>query len=297
MNILITGASGLIGSALTAALSHAGHTVYPMVRKKSSDQPFHWWPDEGIINLDENIKLDTVINLAGENIAEGRWNEQKKTSILHSRVDSTHLLSTALATSKTPPQLLISGSAIGFYGDTGERTVDENSPPGSDFLSEVSIAWEQATQPAVEAGIRTVLLRTGIVLSPDGGVLQKMLPPFKAGLGGAIGNGEQYMSWVSINDVVGIIRFIIDNDSISGPVNLVSENPVNNSTFSKTLAKVLKRPTLFPLPAFVARTMFGEMADALLLSGARVQPHKLQAAGYRFIDNDLETALRTLLNK
>lgn len=295
MNILISGASGLIGTALKNALLSKGHTVYPLLRKNLPGEPFYWLPAENIIHLDESIHIDTVINLAGENIADGRWNDTRKNNILNSRVNGTRLLSSAIASLKNKPSLFISGSAIGFYGDTADRSVDESSQSGSDFLAEVATKWEQATQPAEDAGIRTVHIRTGVVLSPLGGVLQKIVPPFKMGLGGVIGNGQQYMSWVSLNDVISMIQFIIENNMISGPVNLVSKNPVINESFTKTLGKVLNRPTLIPLPAIAARVMFGEMADALLLSGTRVMPNKLKIAGYKYIDEDLESALRSLL--
>lgn len=297
MNILISGASGLIGTALKNSLLSKGHTVYPLVRKNIPGEPFYWLPAEDMIHLDETIHIDTVINLAGENIADGRWNADKKNNILNSRVNSTRLLSSALAGLKNRPSLYISGSAIGFYGDTKDRSVDESSSPGSDFLSDVAIKWEQATRTAQDAGIRTVHIRTGVVLSPLGGVLQKIVPPFKMGLGGIIGNGQQYMSWVSLREVISMIQFIIENEMISGPVNLVSKNPVTNADFTKTLGKVLNRPTLIPLPATVARVMFGEMADALLLSGTRVMPSKLKTAGYKYIDEDLESTLRSLLKR
>jgi uncharacterized protein (TIGR01777 family) len=295
MNILITGATGLIGTALTEPLTAQQHVVYPLLRNASTGVAFFWQPAENSIHLDEAIAIDVVIHLAGESIAEGRWNAQKKNRILNSRVQGTRLLCEALARLENKPKLLISASAIGYYGDTGDQAVDETSEAGTGFLAKVSQKWEQSTAAASQAGIRTVNIRTGIVLSPQGGVLQKMLTPFKMGLGGVIGNGQQYMSWISINDIRSMISFIIENESISGPVNLVSNHPVTNQTFTRTLGKALNRPTLLPMPAVLARTMFGEMADALLLSSSRVLPKKLNAAGYRFIDNDLEKAFSSLL--
>ena len=207
------------------------------------------------------------------------------------------MLSEKISQLKIKPTLFISGSAIGFYGDTGKSVVDESSPAGTDFLAELSVQWEKASEPAKLAGIRTVNIRTGIVLSTEGGALKKMLLPFKLGLGGIIGNGQQMMSWVSINDYTKMIDFIINTPALVGPVNLVSEYPVTNKEFSKTLAKVLNRPTLFPMPAFIARLAFGEMADALLLSSSHVQATKLQALGYKHIEKELEDALSVLLNK
>ncbi len=297
MNILITGSSGLIGTAFKELLKSKGHDVFGMPRSKQIDTPFYWQPSENFIQYDQSIPIDAVVNLAGENIAEGRWNGNRKNIILNSRVQGTQLLSTTLAKLEHKPKVLISASAIGYYGNTCDQTVDEASDSGSDFLSEVSQQWEQATRPAIEAGIRTVHIRTGAVLSPAGGMLNKMLVPFKLGLGGIIGSGRQYISWVSINDVSNMILFLIEGESITGPVNLVSKQASTNYTFTKTLGKVLKRPTIFPLPAMIARIVFGEMADALLLSSTRVKPKKLEEAGYNFIDQDLELTLRSLLKK
>lgn len=295
MNILITGSSGLVGTALKTSLLANGHTIYAMPRNKRGNVPFYWRPTANIIQYDESVRIDAVINLAGENIAEGRWNSKRKNIILNSRIQTTDLLSTTLAGLAHKPKVFISASAIGYYGNTGDQIVDENSHSGSDFLSEVARKWEQATRPASEAGIRTVHLRTGAVLSADGGMLNKMLMPFKMGLGGIIGNGQQYISWVSINDVVSMIQYLIENESLVGPVNLVAKQATTNYIFTKTLGAVLKRPTIFPLPAMMARIIFGEMADALLLSSTRVKPVKLQDAGYEFLDNDLEQALISLL--
>lgn len=297
MNILITGASGLIGTALTKSLIAAGHNVYPLVRNEQTTAPFHWQPEKNIIHLDDAIKLDAVIHLAGENIADKRWDAQRKKAILDSRVIPTKLLASTLAQLSDKPDVFISASAIGYYGDTGDKTVDENSPAGTGYLAEVASKWEQATQTAKDASIRTVNIRTGVVLSTDGGILKQMVPPFKMGLGGCVGNGRQYISYVSINEVTAMIQYLLEHDSISGPVNLVTKAPVTNKEFARALGKVLHRPTTIPLPAFIARTMFGEMADALLLSSSRVLPGRLEAAGYPFNDEDLQTTLRTLLDK
>jgi len=221
---------------------------------------------------------------------------QRKKTILDSREIPTKLLSDTLAQLPTKPEVFISGSAIGFYGDTGDKTVDENSPHGTGFLYEVASRWERATQTAEKAGIRTVHIRTGIVLSTHGGMLKQMLLPFRLGLGGIIGTGKQYLSCVSINEVTAMIKFLLEHASISGPVNLVSRTPVTNAEFTRALGKALHRPTLLPLPTFLVRIMFGEMGDVLLLSSTKVLPTRLQAEGYPFLDDDLEKTLKTLLH-
>jgi hypothetical protein len=297
MNILLTGSTGLIGTALTRHLQTLGHNIYPLYRNPSTEKSHYWNPEEDQIHLDDEIKLDAVIHLAGENIADSRWSQKKKDSILNSRVHGTRLLAETISQLEHRPELLISGSAIGFYGDTGDNIVDEDSPRGTGFLSDIATQWEAATQAAEDAGIRTIHIRTGIVLSPQGGVLQKMLFPFSMGLGGVVGNGQQYMSWISIDDVLGIITTMLENDQMQGAYNLVAPNPVTNYTFTKSLGKVLRRPTVSPLPAFVARMMFGEMADALLLSSSRVATSRLKSAGYTFTDSDLTETLSRLLDK
>ncbi len=297
MNILLTGSSGLIGNALTRYLGSWGHDIYPLHRNPSSEKKHYWFPEENRIHLDDEIKLDAVIHLAGENIADSRWTQKKKDRILNSRVHGTRLLAEAISALKHKPELLISGSAIGYYGDTGDNTVDENSSRGEGFLSDVASQWEMATQAAEDAGIRTIHLRTGIVLSPDGGVLKKMLLPFNLGLGGVVGIGKQYMSWISINDVVRIIEHMLNDEQLSGSYNLVAPQPVTNYDFTKNLGRAMHRPTISPLPAFAARMMFGEMADALLLSSSRVLSTRLESIGYTFIDTALEQALSRLLDK
>ena len=297
MNILLTGSSGLIGNALTRYLGSWGHDIYPLHRNPSSEKNHYWFPEENRIHLDDEIKLDAVIHLAGENIADSRWTQKKKDRILNSRVHGTRLLAETISALKHKPELLISGSAIGYYGDTGDNTVDENSSRGEGFLSDVASQWEMATQAAQDAGIRTIHLRTGIVLSPDGGVLKKMLLPFNLGLGGVVGNGKQYMSWISIDDVVHIIAHMLNDEQLSGSYNLVAPQPVTNYDFTKSLGRAMHRPTISPLPAFAARLMFGEMADALLLSSSRVLSTRLESIGYIFIDTALEQALSRLLDK
>ena len=295
MNILLTGSTGLIGRALCDHLRTQGHNIFPLYRNPDTEKQHYWFPDEGRIHLDEHIKLDAVIHLAGENIADSRWNQKKKERILDSRINGTRLLTEALARLKHKPGLLISASAIGFYGDTCDNIVDENSQRGTGFLGDIATQWEASAQPAKDADIRTIHIRTGIVLSADGGALKKMLPPFKMGLGGIVGNGRQYMSWISIRDVVQIISTMLSDEDMSGPYNLVAPKPVTNAEFTKSLGHALHRPTIFPMPAPVARTLFGEMADHLLLSSSRVVPARLNDIGYKFIDGDLDLALSRLL--
>jgi uncharacterized protein (TIGR01777 family) len=233
--------------------------------------------------------------LAGENIADGRWSEKKKDRILSSRVKGTKLLAKYFAKADKKPEVFISASAVGYYGDRGEVIVDEASSAGRGFLADVCVQWEEASNAANEAGIRVANVRFGTVLSTAGGALKKMLLPFKLGAGGVIGSGEQYMSWISINDAVNIIQHILNNDSLRGPINAVTPNAVTNRLFTKTLGKALHRPTIFPLPASVARILFGEMADELLLSSIRIFPGKLVESGYKFQDNDLSESLDKLL--
>jgi len=238
---------------------------------------------------------DAVVHLAGENIAAGRWTERQKARIRDSRVKGTRLLCDLLARYSPPPKALVCASAVGYYGDRGDEILKEESASGSDFLSDVCGEWEAATQTAVERGIRVVNLRIGVVLSPLGGALAKMLTPFKLGAGGVIGSGRQYMSWIALDDAVRAFHFALTNQSLHGPVNAVAPNAVTNRDFTRTLGRVLSRPTVFPMPAFAARLAFGEMADALLLASTRVQPARLLAGGFTFRYPDLEGALRHLL--
>lgn len=297
MKILITGSTGLIGSALVPSLTSKGHEVIRLVRStpKSGAAGVRWNPEQKYIDIAGLEGLDAVVHLAGENIAEGRWTEERKRRIRDSRVNGTRLLSEALAGLTAPPKTVLSASAIGYYGDRGEEILREDSASGSDFLANVCREWEAATQPAAQKGMRVVNLRFGIVLSKDGGALAKMLPPFQLGAGGKFGSGKQYMSWVALDDVVGVVDYALNNESLSGPVNVVSPNPVTNLEFTKTLGQVLSRPTLFPVPAFAARLVFGEMADALLLGSARVEPARLRESGYIFQYPELKSALRHLI--
>ncbi|MFQ5915907.1 MAG: TIGR01777 family oxidoreductase, partial [Nitrospinota bacterium] len=241
--------------------------------------------------------MDAAVHLSGENIGEGRWTAAKKAAIRDSRVKSTRLLAETLARLEQPPRVFVCASAVGYYGDRGEEVLREESPLGSGFLPDLSLEWESAAEPAVQKGIRVVHLRNGIVLSPKGGALAKMLPPFKLGLGGKLGSGRQYVSWISLDDMVGVIRHALERESLSGPVNAVAPNPVTNAEFTQTLGRVLSRPTVFQVPAFTLRLAFGEMADAALLASARVEPARLLASGYSFRHPELEGALRHILGK
>lgn len=295
MQIIVSGASGLIGSALRTHLKAQGHSVRALVRREAHANEIQWDPETGPLETDSLNGADVVIHLAGENIAAGRWNRAKKQRIRDSRVHGTRVLSEALAQLDAPPKVLIVASAVGFYGDRGESLMDENSPAGSGFLADVCREWEAASQAAETKGIRVLRLRFGVVLSPRGGALGKMLPPFKLGLGGPIGTGHQYMSWIDIDDVVGAIAFLLTKEDIHGVVNLVAPHPETNHEFAKTLGHVLGRLAFMPLPAFVARLAFGEMAEALLLASTKVHPSRLLAAGYQFKYPNLKQSLEHLL--
>ena len=299
MNILVSGSSGLVGSALVAALTPGRHRLKRLIRSpvRDAESEVHWDPAGGVLAPTALEGLDAVVNLAGENIASGRWTAEKKARIRDSRVNGTELLCRTLARLDRPPATLISASAVGYYGDRGDELLTEESPPGSGFLSDVCQEWEAATAPPAEKGIRVVLLRIGVVLTPRGGALAKMLPAFRMGLGGRIGNGRQYLSWITLDDLLGVIQYALNNEEISGPLNAVAPAPVTNHEFTKTLGRVLSRPTIFPLPAFASRLAMGEMADALLLASTRVQPARLQQAGYPFQHRSLDPALRHLLDK
>ncbi|MEE9235496.1 MAG: TIGR01777 family oxidoreductase [Candidatus Acidoferrales bacterium] len=296
MKIGVSGSTGLVGSALVPFLTTSGHQVVRLVRSKPNPGEVYWSPGEGRLDASGLEGLEAVVHLAGENIT-GRWTPAKKARIRESRVQGTQLLAGTLAELAQPPKVLVCASAIGYYGDRGEEVLQEASPPGSNFLAEVCQAWEAASQPAAQKGIRVVKLRIGVVLSPRGGALGQMLLPFKLGVGGKIGSGRQYLSWIAIDDLVGVIHHALTTDSLQGPVNTVAPQAVTNLEFTKTLGRVLGRPTLFPLPAFAARWAFGQMADELLLASARVEPARLKASGYVFRTPDLEGALRHLLGK
>jgi hypothetical protein len=299
MKILVTGSTGMVGSALVPFLAAGGHDVVRLVR---GDAPpgapaARWDPAAGRIDSGGLEGLDAVVHLAGENIAAGRWTAARKARIRDSRVNGTRLLAGALARLQRRPRVLVCASAVGFYGDRGDEVLRETSHPGTGFLPEVCREWEAAAEPAARAGVRVVNARIGFVLSPSGGGLKKMLPPFRLGLGGPIGDGRQYVSWVSIEDVTGVILHAVRSQALVGPVNTVAPNPVTNREFTRTLARILSRPAIFPMPAFAARLAFGELADAILLSSQRVEPARLKASGYEFRHPHLDDALRALLGR
>jgi uncharacterized protein len=296
MRILITGSHGLVGRALISELTKDGHEILSLVRHKSEGaSEIEWHPNQGAIDSERVSGFDVVVHLAGESIASGRWTDEKKRKIRESRVNGTTLLSQALARSSKPPATFISASAIGYYGNRADQLLDEKSAPGNDFLAEVCVAWERATGEAEARGVRTIHARFGIILDQEGGALAKMLTPFRMGVGGRIGDGKQWMSWIALVDVIKGLKFVIENDSITGPVNFVAPHPVTNSEFTKTLGDALSRPTLFPMPSFAVRLAFGEMGDALLLSSAKVEPRRLQQSGYRFEFENLQPALAAIL--
>jgi len=295
MKVLISGASGLVGSALRSSLEADGHEVVALVRREPvRPGEVLWDPSVGGLDL-SGVGADAVVHLAGESIAEGRWNAAKKQRIRDSRVQGTRVLCEALASLKVKPKVVVCASAIGYYGHREDYLLSESSSPGEGFLPDVCREWEDAAEPARAAGIRVVSLRIGVVLSTAGGALAKMLLPFKLGLGGKIGDGAQYMSWVSLDDLVSMARFAIDDEGLSGAVNAVAPGAVTNLKFTKALGRSLKRPTIFPLPAFVARIVLGEMADDLLLSSIRVEPAVLKERGFNFAHPEIDGALSAVL--
>jgi len=297
MKILISGASGLVGTKLTAALRAEGHTVAHLVRPVAALPPGNvpWDPAAKILDPVAMEGADAVVNLSGAGIGDGRWTPARKQVLRASRIDATRVLVDALAQMKRKPRVLISASATGIYGDRGDEILTELSRPGEDFLAGLARDWEAEAKRAESSGIRTVLARFGVILSTSGGALVRMLPPFKLCLGGRLGTGKQWMSWVAMEDVLGILRAAIADDRYSGPYNVVSPNPVQNAVFTRALAEMLHRPAIFPAPAFALRLALGEMADALLLSSQRAQPERVLAAGYPFRFNHIEPALRALL--
>jgi len=298
LSILISGAGGLIGQETVRSFTSRGYRVTRLVRRVATGPwEISWNPQAHEIDPKACEGFDAVVHLAGAGIAERRWTRDRKKVILDSRVNRTKLLCETLARIDHPPRAVICASAIGFYGNRGEEMLDEESESGEGFLADVCRRWEATAQPAVEAGIRLVFARFGIVLSPAGGALSKMLLPFRLGLGGKIGNGLQYWSWVSLDDAVGAINHSISCESLAGAVNVVSPEPVRNAEFARTLGRILKRPAFFPMPAKAARLMLGEMADELLLSSSRVAPRKLIESGYRFADPTLKACLRGLSRK
>jgi hypothetical protein len=299
MRVAVSGSGGLIGAEVVSAFSAAGIEVVRLVRRDPApgEKAVRWDPEKGISDPAGLSGLDAVVHLAGENIAAGRWNAARKAAIRESRVEGTRLLCDALAALPEPPKTLVCASAIGYYGDRGADLLTEESPAGTGFLPEVCREWEAATGVAGRKGIRIVFLRIGMVLTPKGGALSRMLPPFRMGIGGVLGSGKQYVSWVALDDLPGIVLHALAREELWGPVNAVAPRPVTNREFTETLGRMLSRPTLFPVPAFALRFAVGEMADALLLASTRVVPRRLEESGYRFRFPELTAALRHLLGK
>lgn len=299
LRIAVTGSTGLIGTALVRALRADGHRVLRLVRSRPAPgaDEVYWSPSGGEIDAAALEGTDAAVHLAGENVGQPPWTEERKRRIRDSRVQGTGLLARTLAGLAAKPRVLVSASAIGYYGDRGDEVLDETAAPGSGFLAEVCRAWEAAADPARAAGIRVVHPRIGVVLSGEGGALEKMLTPFKLGVGGKMGSGRQWMSWVALHDVVEAIRFALRTDTLSGPANVASPNPATNAEFTEALGRVLGRPTFFAVPKFALKLALGQMADEALLASQRAVPEKLRAAGFVFEYPDLEGALRVALGK
>ena len=293
MNVLVSGSTGLIGTALVRSLESSGHSVTRLVRPGSSSatEGIAWDPATGSLDARQLEGLNAAIHLSGENVASGRWSAEQKTRIRDSRVKSAELLANALAGLDSPPRVFACASATGYYGDRGDELLTEDAVPGSDFLADVSVEWENATAPASDAGIRVVNMRISVVLTAAGGMVATVGPIFRLGLGGRLGSGAQYLSWISREDIVRAMEWILEHGDLSGPVNLCSPNPVTNSEFTRTMGRILGRPTLFPVPRFALKITQGEIAD-MLLASIRATPGKLMESGFEFRHPDLEDALR-----
>lgn len=297
MRVAITGASGLIGTALARSLRADGHEVCPVVRRASDDpDAVRWDPVAGTLDAARLAGVDAVVHLAGAGIGDKRWNAGRKREIVESRTRGTGLLARTLAGMATPPAVFVSGSAVGYYGNPGDQVVTEQSPAGDDFVAGVVQAWEAAAQPAVDAGIRTAFLRTAPVLARHGGILPRMALPFRLFVGGRLGSGRQWMSWITLDDEIAAIRFVVDHDGISGPVNLTAPEPVTNADMSAAIGRALHRPSAIPVPAFAPRLVLGrEMADSLLFVSQRVRPAVLLDAGFTFRHPEVSEALASTL--
>jgi uncharacterized protein len=297
VKILISGASGLVGTAATTALRANGHEVAHFVRPGGTVAPadVQWDPGAGMVDRDAMEGADAIVHLSGASIGDGRWTEGRKKLLRSSRVDSTRILVDAFSKLRRRPGVFLCASATGYYGNRGDEVLTESSASGSGFLTALARDWEAEALRAGSLGVRTVLLRFGVVLSSRGGALPRMLMPFKLGVGGRLGGGKQWMSWIALEDVLGVIRALLASEAFSGPVNIVAPNPVRNAEFTRALARVLRRPAIFPAPAFALRLAVGEMADELLLVSQRVQPQKLLGAGYAFCHPELEPALKSIL--
>jgi len=297
MKIVISGASGLIGTQLVTSLKSSGHEVVQLVRRTAAAGQIMWDPKSGKLDPASLEGCDAVIHLSGAGIGDKRWSDAYRKEILDSRTQTTALLATTIASLQRKPSVFLSGSAIGIYGARGDEQLTETSAHGTGFLADVCEQWEAAAKPAIDAGVRTVFLRTGIVLSPKGGALKKLLPLFRLGIGGKFGDGKQWQSWISMDDEVGSIMHLL-TANVSGAVNLTAPQPVTNAEFTKVLARVVKRPAIVPVPTFAPKILLGgELADALLFTGQRVMPQALAASGYVFKHSTLESALRSLLTK
>ena len=299
MRVLVSGPTGLVGAALIDSLTGAGDEVLGLTRSgpRPGAAAVRWDPAAGRLDAAALEGLDAVVHLAGENVTHGRWTAARKERIRLSRVEGTRLLSEALAACERKPATLVCASAIGYYGDRGDEVCVEETAPADDFLARVAVDWERATAAAEAAGIRVVNLRIGVVLSPGGGMLARVGPLFRLGLGGRVGNGRQYFSWITLEDLVGVIEETLRSSRLAGPVNAVAPGPVTNLEFTRTMARLLRRPALLPLPAPVIKLVWAEMGEALLLASTRVEPARLTAAGYAFRHPDIDTALRELLGK
>lgn len=300
MRILIAGSTGLVGASLVPFLRHEAHSVFKLVRKegKLEEDEIPWHPNQGVLHVESLAGFEAVINLAGANIVTTPWNEKGKKEIHDSRVKSSQLLAQKMVEVENGPKILINASAVGYYGNRGEEILTEESSPGTGFLADVCKDWENATFSENPAAIRIVNLRFGLILSKEGGALKAMLTPFKLGLGGVMGSGKQYMSWIAIDDLLQIILFVLKNEKLQGPLNIVSPKPVTNEEFTKALGKKLNRPTFFSMPEFMLNMIFGkEKANEFFLTSERVLPKKLQQAGYEFLYPELESAFDHLLQK
>lgn len=296
MKILVTGSTGLVGSVLLPFLAAKGHECVRLVRSAPGGPgEIRWDPAAGALDPNSLADFEGVVHLAGENIAQGRWTKEKKARIRRSRVEGTRLLAEAIAKSPNPPKVLVSASAVGYYGDRGEESLTEESLSGKGFLAEVCQEWEKSAESAAARGVRVVNPRIGVVLSSKGGALSKMVVPFKMGVGGKVGSGNQYMSWIHLDDLIAVITHALVTDSLRGPVNATSPNPVTNLEFTGALGKVLSRPTIFPLPAFAAKLVLGEMAEELLLASQRAIPARLAAQGFQFRFPEIQAALQDVL--
>ena len=296
MKVLVSGSSGLIGTALVGSLESSGHSVTRLARPGSAraSNAIPWDPATGSLDTGRLEGFDAAIHLSGENVASRRWSAEQKARIRDSRVKSTELLANALAGLDSPPKVFACASATGYYGDRGDELLAEDAAPGSDFLADVSVEWENATAPASDAGIRVATMRISVVLSAAGGMVATVGPIFRLGLGGRLGSGAQYLSWISREDIVRAMEWILSHDDLSGPVNLCSPNPVTNAEFTRTMGRLLRRPTLFPVPRFALRITQGEITD-MLLASVRATPEKLSASGFEFRHPNLEDALRWAL--